>query len=167
MRLTKHYVGQFTIPVVSAILLLASSAGHSQDTGPFVDFAGNWSGAGTVKVSNGNQERIRCKVSYAVQNGGHSLQQDLRCASDSYRFDLSSDVSNRGGAISGQWTESNRRTGGSLSGRVSHNQIEGLVEGSGFSAELSISTRGDRQSVTIKPRGIDISEVGMTLHRGR
>ena len=54
--------------------------------------AGNWSGAGTVTLDDGSTERIRCRASYAVGAGGNGLNQTLICASDSYKFNLSSNV---------------------------------------------------------------------------
>jgi hypothetical protein len=49
------------------------------------------------------QERLRCRASYGVAERGENLTLNLRCASDSYNFDLAGDVAYRGGAISGSW----------------------------------------------------------------
>ena len=49
---------------VGAALLLSVSAGHAQ-SGPFVGFDGAWSGNGTVSLSDGTTERIRCKADLA------------------------------------------------------------------------------------------------------
>ena len=38
---------------VGAALLFAVTAGHAQSSGPFAGFDGNWSGSGTVALSNG------------------------------------------------------------------------------------------------------------------
>ena len=78
---------------VLAVPLLASP-GYAQ-SGPFSGMAGSWSGSGTITTSAGS-ERLRCRVRYVVTSGGATLQQDLRCASDSYRFDVRSDVTYRG-----------------------------------------------------------------------
>ena len=71
--------------------------------------AGNWSGGGTVTLDDGSTERIRCRATYAVGAGGNGLNQTLTCASDSYKFDLASNVIAEGGALSGTWSESSRR----------------------------------------------------------
>ena len=44
---------------VGAVLMLSMSAGHAQ-SGPFAGFSGAWSGNGTVALSDGTTERIRC-----------------------------------------------------------------------------------------------------------
>ena len=54
---------------VGAALMLSVSASHSQ-SGPFVGFNGSWSGNGTVALSDGKAERIRCKASYNVNSTG-------------------------------------------------------------------------------------------------
>src|ERR1700722_20783003 len=94
---------------VGAALMLSVSVGHAQDgSGPFAGFDGAWSGTGTVALSDGTTERIRCKADYKVNGNGMGLKQSLRCASDSYKFDLSSDVTSNGGRISGNWSEASR-----------------------------------------------------------
>src|SRR4029078_3368578 len=77
---------------VGAALMLSSTAAHAQAGGPFAGFDGNWSGTGTVALSNGTTENIRCKADYKVNANGLGLKQNLHCASDSYKFDLYSDV---------------------------------------------------------------------------
>ena len=70
---------------VGAALILSVSVSHAQ-SGPFTGFNGSWSGNGTVALSDGTTERIRCKASYNVNGTGLGLKQTLRCASDSYRY---------------------------------------------------------------------------------
>src|SRR5215217_4710332 len=101
--------------VVLSFLALPSQAQQR----PFAGLAGSWAGSGTIGTSNGTRERIRCRASYAVSVGGSNLQLSLRCASDSYRFELNSDVRYAAGEISGNWSEVTRGIGGSLSGIAS------------------------------------------------
>jgi hypothetical protein len=91
----------------------------------------------------------------------------LRCASDSYRFDVDSNVVSEGGALHGTWTETNRNASGSVSGRVSGGEIQARIDGAGFSARLTLNTRGDRQSVVIESPSHDITEVSVALARTR
>jgi hypothetical protein len=98
--------------------------------------AGAWTGAGTIALSDGSIERLRCRATYRVDDSETGLQQSLRCASDSYKFDLSSDLVSQGGHISGTWSESSRGISGSLEGRVGGGRITAFVEGAGFSANI-------------------------------
>jgi hypothetical protein len=95
------------------------------------------------------------------------LHQDLRCASDSYNFQVASDIVNQGGALSGTWSEVTRQVSGNVSGRMGGGAIQVAVSGPGFSAGLSIETSGNRQSVTIRPSGGDIRDVSVSLMRSR
>ena len=120
-----------------ATLLVASvwgSASHAQ-SGPFAGMAGNWSGAGTVTLDDGSTERIRCRASYAVGAGGNGLQQTLTCASDSYKFNLASNIMAQGSAISGTWSESSRNINGNLEGRSSGGNFQVVATAPAFSAE--------------------------------
>ena len=153
--------------IAASAVVLAFLASPSQaQQGPFVGLAGSWAGSGTIGMSNGTRERIRCRASYAVSGRGSSLQQSLRCASDSYRFELSSDVRYAAGDISGNWSEATRGIGGSLSGIASMSDIRARVEGPGFAANLLLVTRGDHQSVSLRTSSGDITEVAITLSRG-
>jgi hypothetical protein len=144
-------------------LVLSASASFAQSS-PFAGFAGNWSGKGTVSLSDGSTENIRCRASYRVGDGGMALKQSLRCASDSYKFDLSSDVVSEGSQITGNWSEASRNLFGSLRGRASGGEIEVFVEAAGFAANLTLRAHGNRQSVWITSRG-EIRSVSITMVR--
>ena len=77
---------------ISAALMLSVTASHAQAGGPFAGFDGNWSGTGTVALSNGTTENIRCKADYKVNANGLDLNQNLHRDRDSYKLDISSDV---------------------------------------------------------------------------
>jgi hypothetical protein len=112
--------------------------------------AGAWSGGGTVTLDDGSTERIRCRATYAVGGGGNGLNQSLTCASDSYRFNLSSNVVASGGSLSGTWSESSRGVSGSLEGRGSNGNFQVVASAPGFNANISLRTTGNKQSVVIR-----------------
>lgn len=149
---------------VGAALLLSVSAGHAQ-SGPFTSFGGTWSGAGSVSLSDGSNERIRCRANYKVEQNGNGLQQNLRCASDSYKFELTADVTSQAGTVSGRWSEASRNVFGDLRGRASNGHIDVFVEAAGFAANLTVTTRGNKQSVSINSKG-EIRGVNITLVKG-
>jgi hypothetical protein len=147
---------------VGVALLLSVSAGQAQSSGPFVGFDGAWSGTGTVSLSDGSTERIRCKAEYKVNPNGLSLKQKLDCASDSYKFDLTSDVTSNGERISGNWAEKSRNVFGNLQGTAGGGQIEVFVEANGFAANLTLRTTGTKQTVQISSKG-EIRGVNITM----
>ncbi len=149
---------------LSAALMLSVSAGHAQ-SGPFAGFDGSWSGNGTVSLSDGTTERLRCKADYKVNGTGLGLKQNLHCASDSYKFDLSSEVTSNGDRISGNWSEKSRNIFGNLQGTAGGGQIEVFVEASGFAANLTLRTTGNKQTVQISSKG-EIRGVSITMTKG-
>ena len=146
---------------VGAALMLSVTASHAQ-SGPFAGFSGAWSGNGTVALTDGTTERIRCKADYKVNGSGLGLKQTLRCASDSYKFDLSSDVTSQGDQISGYWSEASRNVNGSLQGTAGGGRIEVFVQAAGFAANLTLQTNGNRQTVQINSKG-EIKGVNITM----
>ena len=137
----------------------------AQAAGPFSALAGAWSGGGTLTTADGNTERLRCRATYNVGDAGTDLRLTLRCASDSYNFELGSAVIAQGSRISGTWSEATRNASGSLSGRASGDRIEAAARSESFSANLLLATRGNRQTVSIRSQGADISEVSLSLNR--
>src|ERR1700712_2725450 len=149
---------------IGAALLMSVSAGQAQ-SGPFAGFDGSWAGTGTVTLSDGSTEHIRCKADYKVNGTGLGLKQNLHCASDSYKFDLSSDVTSQGDRISGNWSEASRNIFGNLQGTAGGGEINVFVEASGFAANLTLRTTGNKQSVSISSKG-EIRGVNITMVRG-
>ena len=161
-RTAEYLVRARRLIFAAAALLVALSAPPSYaQSGPFAGMAGNWSGGGTVTLDDGSTERIRCRATYAVGAGGNGLNQSLTCASDSYKFDLKSNVIAERGALSGTWSESSRGVNGNLEGRGSSGNFQVVASAPGFTANLSLTTRGNKQSVVIRAesqfRGATIS----------
>ena len=90
---------------------------------PFTAMSGSWSGSGTITTSSGNKERIRCRAKYDVDGGGSNLDLTLRCASDSYNFELQSNVAHNNGAVSGTWAEMTRHVGGNIDGSARQHHL--------------------------------------------
>jgi hypothetical protein len=137
---------------VLAALLFSGSATFAA-SGPFAEMAGVWSGSGTISLDSGASERIRCRATYAVSGDGTGLNQNLVCASDSYKFELKSDVLAKDGSLSGTWSELSRNVGGSLEGRASNGQFDVVVSAVAFKAKLSVTTHGNKQAVSINSEG--------------
>jgi hypothetical protein len=148
-----------------ASLCLLGGGAQAATASPFAALAGSWAGGGVLNTTDGTQERLRCRASYDVAGTGTELRLNLRCASESYNFNLASEVQYRGGVISGSWSEASRNASGTISGRASGNRIEALARGENFSADLSLTTHGSRQTVSIRPQGTNITAVSLALER--
>jgi hypothetical protein len=155
--------GAFAATLVASAMFGGASVAAAADG--FAALAGSWSGSGTVSVSNGNNERLRCRATYNVSERATAADIDLRCASDSYNFNLKSTVRNQGGAVAGTWSEATRNVSGAISGHIRGSEILVTAEGPAFTANLLVVTRGDRQTVSIRARGGDITGVDVSLSR--
>lgn len=142
---------------------ISGSASFAQ-TGPFTGLAGNWSGGGTLTLDDGSSERIRCRATYAVGEGGNGLNQTLTCASDSYKINLASNVISQGGALSGTWSESTRGVSGTIQGRGSNGSFQVVASSAGFNANITLTTHGNKQSVVIRADG-PLRGVSLSLSR--
>ena len=145
--------------------LLGSGAALAQSASPFTSLAGSWSGNGTIAMNDGHSERIRFRAQYEVAPSGIIMHQNLRCASDSYKFEVKSSLQADGGQIQGTWTETTRQVTGNVTGTINGGNISTNVKGTGFSASLAVETRGNSQAVSIVPSGTDIQSVKIELKR--
>ena len=100
--------------IVLAFVLLPAIESRATE---FSGMAGAWTGTGTIAVNN-NREKLRCRANYNVSNGGATVDLQIRCASDSYKFDLSGGVNAVNGNVSGTWSESAHRAAGEIAGTV-------------------------------------------------
>ncbi|WP_409363423.1 hypothetical protein [Bradyrhizobium sp. AUGA SZCCT0274] len=143
------YPRRLTIAAVAFFMTsLAVPASYAQSSGPYAGMAGKWAGAGTVTLDDGSNERIRCRAVYDV--AGAKMDMSLTCASDAYRFNLTANVVDQGGAIVGQWSETSRGITGSLQGRGGGGNFQVTAVTAGFNANIALKTAGNKQSVSIR-----------------
>jgi hypothetical protein len=157
----------FNAAALTALLFLGAGAGDAKSQpGPFSALNGSWSGGGTIKKSNGASERIRCRSAFETAGGGN-LSIHLRCASDSYNFDLTANVAYQGGAISGSFQEATRSVVGGISGHSASEgrQVQAVAQAPGVTSNISLTTRGNHQSVSIVTPGSEVPEITMTLEK--
>ncbi len=134
---------------------------------PFERLSGQWAGKGTVELIDGNKEPLRCKAAYDVLSEGRNLQLSIRCASQSYNFELRSSANYDAGKIDGSWSEATMNIAGQISGKAEGNRIQVLANSAVFTATLTLVTNGDRQSVTIHSQQSDSKIKGATMTLSR
>ena len=161
MSLLNFNVSKFYGLVAGLALLGSGSAAHA---GAFDDYAGTWSGNGTITIADAGTERIRCRGTYTVDAAGNGLHQNIKCASDSYKFELKSNVEAAGSKITGSWSEATRNVNGSLEGSISGSDITALVQTNGYAATFNVSTRGGKQNINIASKG-ELRSVTMALSK--
>ena len=165
MALQFQALCSLTAAAVAGLLFFGADEARSQ-AGPFAALHGSWSGGGMIRRSNGGSERIRCRSTFETP-GGSNLALRLRCASDSYNIDLSAVVAYEGGAISGSWQETTRSVSGSISGQTSGGgtHVQAVASAPGVTSNITLTTRGNHQSVSIVTPGAEVPEVTVTQER--
>ena len=156
-----------TLTLALGIGLFAGSAGTADESAPFGPLAGHWSGTGTIQLSSGAEERIRCRAAYDVLAEQSNLQFNIRCASDSFNFDLRGSARYQGGTVTGTWSESTRNASGTMAGSATGDRFEVQAKGTTFSASLTLTTQGDQQSVVIRSHDAkaDVKGASISLKR--
>ena len=154
----------FTTAAVAGLLLVGTDEARSQ-SGPFSALGGSWSGSGTIKKSDGGSERIPCRSVYVPSGTDLSLR--LRCVSDGYNLDFSVSVAYQGGSISGQWQETTRNVSGGVSGQStgSGSHVQAVAWALGVTSNITMTTRGNHQSVWIVTPGAEVPEVVVSLEK--
>ena len=154
------------VSALAIMLVLFASAVVAQtvDEGPFAILSGSWSGTGTIALSSGTTERIRCKAEYRVITRTN-VRLRISCASDSHKFELQSNVTTTGETLSGTWDELTRHVGGQIVGTVSGDHVQARAEGQTFTALFEMTTSNNRQSITIESPGSELTGISIALIR--
>jgi len=172
MSIKSHRLIYFALAAVFVLalgLFCLSGAYAQRASGSYERMAGHWAGSGTIDLANGSHEPIRCRAAYDVLAEQRRLELNIRCASDSYNFNLLGNAVFSGHRVSGSWSESTRSIAGTISGTAEGDRISVRADSAAFSANLSLTTHGDRQTVSIRTVNPNSDIKGATIHlrRGR
>ena len=149
--------------LVAGAAMIAGAILAGAIAGPVTDLPGRWAGFGSIKMSSGETEQMRCVATYFVEGSG--VKQNLRCASAGYKIDATANLKIANDVVSGDWEEKIWSTTGSISGRMLSNGFNLTISGPGFTAGLALSTTNCKQSIKIMPRGYEISNISMALDK--
>ncbi len=165
-RLVAAAVPAAAVAVLAATLSLAPAPGAAAVGADSVkNLAGRWSGWGAVTHSSGQSEQVKCVATYFVKDAGEGLEQNLRCASASYKIDASARLTIDGEKVKGSWEERANSTQGEISGRVTGGGFNLNIQGEHFTAAMAVSASACKQSINIAPEGFQISRIAIGLQK--
>lgn len=150
-----------TIAAASCLLLAMSVSAMAAS--PFEELSGYWTGAGSVTLSSGNTERVKCAVTYRVSEGGGQIKQSIRCASTDYSINASADLRVKGEHVTGSWEEKTYSATGEVSGRYTGSSFVLSIQGANFTAAMNVSVSACKQSINISPKGLDVNRISIGL----
>jgi len=148
---------------MAAIAVLAMAQTVSAD--PIEELAGFWSGSGSVVLTNGKTERVKCQVFYKTGEG--SIRQTMRCASADYSINSLAELRVKGGQVNGSWEEKTYAAKGAVSGRFGGEGFILTIQGGNFSAAMNVALSNCKQSISISPQGLEVSKVAIALAKER
>jgi hypothetical protein len=165
MRVWLQSVGMGRATGAVLAFLVAGAIVPQAAAGPFDGISGRWLGSGSLLLKSGTKEPLRCRAQNVLASE-NNLQQALRCASDSYKFEVNAYIVHNDGIISGRWDELTQSVEGDLKGNIANGRIDAQVKGLGFTAKFVMEISATRQSVTVTPDGdFDIREVRIDLKK--
>ena len=95
-----------------------------------------------------------------------SLKLELRCAGDSYNFEIRSELNYASGAVTGTWTEMSRGINGQVTGTVNDEKINAVAESQTFQATIELISQSEsKQQVRITSPGSEMTDVLIGLNR--
>jgi hypothetical protein len=138
---------------------------------PIGDLTGFWSGNGSIALTNGKTERVKCNVRYKAEGGktegGSQIRQTMRCASADYAISSMADLRLRGSQVSGTWEETTYAAKGDVTGRFGGDSFALSIQGASFSAAMNVTLSNCKQSLSITPQGLEVTRVSISLAKER
>jgi hypothetical protein len=150
--------------LLTAAAIAAGASAAYADTA-IENLAGKWSGQGALETSAGDRETVKCVVIYEIKTGNTVINQNLRCASASYKIDAQTQMKVTAGQLSGTWAESSFGTSGTVSGQVRAGGFTIVVDGGLFSARMSVASGKSSQTLNILPAGLAVTKISIGLKR--
>lgn len=150
---------------VAAIPILVFGSVCAAAAGPDMlkDLPGRWTGWGAITLASGQSEQVKCVATYFVKDEGVRLEQNLRCASASYRIDAHAELDLVDDQVRGNWEERTNAASGSVTGRVTGTGFSLSIRGSSFTAAMAVATSQCKQSINIAPEGMEVRRIAIGL----
>ena len=98
--------------LASGAIILGAGAATADSA--IENLTGKWTGQGALETSTGVRETVKCVVVYEVKSANTVINQNLRCASASYKIDALTQMKIAGTQVTGTWAESSFGTSGSV-----------------------------------------------------
>ena len=114
---------------LALVFVMATAAGNGAAAGPIEDLSGYWTGAGTVLLTNGSTERVKCAVIYKIGGSGTQIKQTMRCASADYNINAAAELRVNGAQVSGNWEEKTYSATGDVAGRYTGSSFVLSIKG--------------------------------------
>ncbi|MEX0590909.1 MAG: hypothetical protein WD207_07455 [Xanthobacteraceae bacterium] len=113
-------------------------------------FIGEWRGVGWLAGSNGVREQLNCRATHTERGQGERALHVLRCGNEHFQIDLTSNLRQRNGRISGSWREASHNLRGGVSGAWNGDRLNLFMRSDNVAASLHATVKGCNQSIGIR-----------------
>jgi hypothetical protein len=148
---------------VAILFAIAMASAGGAAAGPIEDLTGYWTGAGTVLLTSGSTERVKCAVIYKVGGGSTQIKQTMRCASADYNINAGAELRVNGSQVTGTWEEKTYSATGDVTGRYTGSSFVLSIKGANFTAAMNVGLSPCKQSINITPQGLEVRRISMNL----
>jgi hypothetical protein len=151
-----------------AMLVLATIFWATAAPGAGLDpFSGSWRGGGSLILTDGSRERVRCRANVKVSAGGAVADQSLKCTSTGHGIHVKSTLRASGTKLRGTWTAAGKKQEqtGALKGSLGANLLSVALSGGEVEAALTIALKGCKQTVTLSGKLGPLSKLKVALNK--
>jgi hypothetical protein len=152
---------------LTAAMLPATVFAYAALADPIENLTGYWSGNGSIALSNGKTERVKCQVFYKTDGGAGQIRQTMRCASADYNINSLAELRVKGSQVSGTWEEKTYAVKGDVTGRYGSDGFALSIQGANFTAAMNVTLSSCKQSLNVTPQGLEVQRVSITLAKER
>lgn len=136
-----------TLALIASFCALGFAISAKAADNPFEQLKGDWTGGGTVWLTDGKVKKVDCKAVYKVS--GSNLAQNLECTGDDYEIEAQLKLSDKGGKVKGSWNEVIYDASGAVSGKARPDIIRAIIRGDKFSGRLSLKVTDQGHTINI------------------
>ncbi len=140
---------------------LAGSASMANASAITDTLEGTWSGSGTLTLTNGATERIRCRGT--GQGDESTVRQSFKCASSGKNFNFSTSLRFSGSQVSGKWSGPKRS--GTLAGQATPNSLQLRLKSKSGAGNLVATLDGCRQSLQLTGWSDELRSLSVQLRK--
>jgi hypothetical protein len=153
-----------------ALLALAggtwANRAPAQTADPILSLAGRWAGVATLVPASGPNEAYNCVATYFPTDNGARLTQNLRCKSENYQFDGTTQLQIAAGKITGRWQDKVNNLDGTVNGTVKPDGFDILLSGDFFDAKMTVANTPCQQSFTLEiEEGLPVKKISAVLKK--
>lgn len=159
----------FLATIFASGLLLSGASEYrafAQASDPIQALAGRWAGTATLVPSSGPNEPYTCVATYFPTDKGARVTQNLRCKSENYQFDGTTQLQISAGTITGRWQDKINNLDGIVNGSVKPDGFDILLSGDFFDAKMTVVNAPCQQSLTIVlEAGLPVKSISAVLRK--